>query len=110
MSARPVALACALVYRFPDLTSTLEEHLKDNFGEVLPTYLLMDVLWWMRDHPEKRSESKLIMSWLENAYENGNDDEKDTIYGGVIEMMPNEEEDGAWLRELMGAEMREIAP
>lgn len=93
-----MAVVGALVHEFPALTGLLKEHLSDNFGEILPTLFLSDVVRWMTEHTDRRDVSVAILAWSERAFGAGDDDIKDAIGTGFVEMGPALRSVDPWLR------------
>lgn len=108
--ARSVAMVGALAHEFPALTDLLKEHLSDNFGEILPTLFLSDAVRWMTEHTDQRDTSVAILAWLERAFDAGDDDVKDAIGTGFVEMVPDPGQPGSWMRQEMGPALRSADP
>lgn len=110
MSASTVALIGALCYSHRELLPVLSAHLDENDGEVLPHLVLSDVVRWLVDHRDNQEACAAAWSWLEDAYLQGDEDEKDLVVVSGVEMIPDPDEPGSEFRELLGPELRAMDP
>lgn len=106
-----------LVERFPGLRPVLEEHLSDNFGELLPHVFFGDVTRYIvsrhldaRLHhgsgPEQaREEVRSLLKALETAYVERGEEVEELIAVSFLENLPRPGEPGADLRECLGPAM-----
>jgi len=81
------SLVRALVDEVPALRPTLEEHLDDNFGTLLPYLFLADVARWIdAHHDEDEVSSTRIVDFLERQYRDAHHQgTKDLIGAGFLE-------------------------
>ncbi len=110
MTADSVALVGALCHKYRDLMPVLSEHLKDNEGEVLPHLVMSDIVRWLVQHRDNAPFCQEVWSWLENAFEQGSDDEKDVIGVSAVEMIPDPGEPGSEFRAMLGKDLSAIDP
>jgi hypothetical protein len=111
MSQVTQAFVRALVARFPSLAPLLEEHLTDNFGELLPHIFFGDVVRWVLTlMATARAEGSLtaqrelreFLSHLEEVYVGGNEELQELLSVSFLENLPRPEEDGAEIRTQLG--------
>ena len=79
MWATPESLINTLVVEIPELRPMLDEHLHDNYGELLPHVFFGDVTRWAEEqawHPTATSLTKLrhLLDRLDADYPDGDDD------------------------------------
>ena len=112
MSERTVAFVRSLVERFPQaLRPIFEEHIKDNFGEILPYLFIADIC----RHVESlflfvssgadvtfRKELENILSSLEEAYASGDNELQELISVSFLEHLPRPGEKGSEIRDMLG--------
>lgn len=110
MKARAVAMVCALVYTYTELTPILQEHLEDNEGEILPHLLMADITRNVSQRIDHWDFCKSFMSWLEQAWNNGTEYERDVIGASAVEMIPDPGQPGSELRTLLGKSLRTLDP
>lgn len=97
--------------RFPRLISLLAEHIKD-FDEILPhvffgsltRYIVARFLAIQRGQgtDEDRRELLDMLEYLEDAYNEGDDDIENLISVSFLEHLPRPEEEGGELRNMLG--------
>ena len=94
---------------FPEVRLLLEEHLQDNFGEVLPHLLLADVarltvLLYRQSMESQKAADTLdaLLSYIERAFVDGNDEVRELISVSFVENLPSSVEADAGLRTLLG--------
>lgn len=111
MSAKTVAFVRSLVERFPRLVGLLDEHIEDNFGEILPHLFFGDLTRYVvslflaaRDGGDKstRQELRAILDFLEQSYASADDEVQELISVSFLEHLPRADEDGYELRKMVG--------
>lgn len=108
MSSHEETLVRSMVDRFPSLSALLEEHLQDNFGELLPHLFLGDVTRYVvslhsaasRGAVQQQRELADILDDLENEY--GNPESQELISVSFLENLPRPGELGSAIRRLVG--------
>lgn len=97
------------VEAFPELQPVLAEHLEDQEGELLPYLLMADIERWSEAEVTRDTEriSELI-AWFENEFTTGDQEVKDLIGVGFVEMLPHTP-DGDPILNLLGPELRQVA-
>jgi hypothetical protein len=103
MRAGQVALLGALAWRIPGLCERLDEHLRDNTGEILPHVLMADYERWAESALQK-ADPRLseFLDFLENAYRSGGPKVEELISVSFLEHLPRPGEPGSQLREMLG--------
>jgi hypothetical protein len=103
-----VALLGALAWQFPQLREVLDEHLRDNDGEILPHVVMADYERWAETALE-RSEPQLrdFLKVLEDAYGSGDEQLQELISVSFLEHIPRPDERGSKLREIVGPKLQE---
>jgi hypothetical protein len=103
------AFVRSLVQRFQSLAPLLEEHLADNFGELLPHVFLGDVVRWVlvlrttaQGSLTAQREVREFLSLLEDAYASGNEEIQELLSVSFLENLPRPDEDGAEIRTQLG--------
>jgi hypothetical protein len=93
-----------LVDAFPPLRPLLDEHLDDQFGEVLPYLFLADVSRYLVDLIEsgRRQDALPVLDWLERRFRAGSEEEQTLIAAGFLEALPRPDEPGAAVRDALG--------
>ena len=111
MRAATVAMIGALVHEYDQFLPLLEEHLDDNFAEVLPHLLLSDVIRVLTaNYDESPAMCRSVISWLDREYHSGPEDIRDLIGANGVEMIPSPGQPGAGLRDLLSPTLRKIDP
>jgi hypothetical protein len=111
MSASTVAAVGELLYSHRQLMPILEEHLKDNYGEVLPHLIMADVIRWMVAHRDTEWDTcQSVLEWMEREYVQGPADVRNLIAVSGVEMIPDPNCPGAELRNILGPALREVDP
>lgn len=110
MTASTVALVGAICHRHRELLPLLDEHLQDNDGELSPHLLLSDVVRWLSALKDDEGRCQQIWTWLENAYADGDDDEKDLVAVSGVEMIPDPGLPGSGMRSMLGPSLRGVDP
>ena len=111
MSLTAETFVRALVGRFPSLEPLLEEHLTDNFGELLPHIFLGDVVRWVlslfataraEGSFASRRELRDILEYLEDAFASGNRELQELLSVSFLENLPRPGDDGSEIRTQLG--------
>lgn len=78
-----------LVATAPELAPLLEEHLREQEGELLAYIFMGDVAAWL-DTTSATAPSRVgeVLTWLETRFTEGDFDERNLIDVGIIEMLP----------------------
>ena len=114
MSDGPASFVRSIVARFPNLSARLEEHIKDNLGEILPHVFFGDVTRYVLSLlfavsggglPPRR-ELREILDYLEEAYSGGDEERRELISVSFLENLPRPGEEGAQIREMVGPNLR----
>jgi hypothetical protein len=114
MSASTTAFARQLAGLSPALSTLLEEHIKDNFGELLPHLFLGDVtrhIVALAQTPVPqasfavRRELKTILEAIEHGYVTGNAELQELIAASFLENLPTKGEPGSEIRGMVGPEL-----
>ncbi|MCP9488807.1 MAG: YtzH-like family protein [Solirubrobacteraceae bacterium MAG38_C4-C5] len=102
-----MAFLGALAWRFPFLRDTLDEHLSDNDGEVLPHPLMSEYERWA-ERALQASDPQLsdFLGALEDAYRSGSDIVEELVSVSFLEHVPRLQEPGSELRDLVGPALR----
>ena len=100
-----------LVAHFPGLKPLLDEHIRDQYFEILPHVLLGGVTDYVisllsSDLLEKRSELHGILSHLDQAYAGGGDQVQELISVSFLERLPRPDEEGGGIRGLLGPHLK----
>ena len=108
------AFVRSMVARFPKLSELFEEHIKSNFGEVLPHVFFGGVTRYVlslllaengRSLPPRR-ELRDVLGYLEEAYSGDNEKIRELISVSFLENLPRPGDTGAQIREMIGANLR----
>lgn len=111
MSQKTEGFVRALVARFQSLGSLLEEHLTDNFGELLPHVFFGDIVPWalslllsIRSDENSTSKRELaeFLDFLEETYSTGDEELQELLSVSFLESLPRPGEDGAEIRDQLG--------
>ena len=110
MSEKAITFVTSMVAHFPGLKALLEEHVKDNLGEMLPhvffgevtRYMLSLVLAASSGGLLPRNELRDILHYLEEAYATGDDELRELITVSILENLPRPGDAGAEIREMIG--------
>lgn len=110
-SSDAVAGIGALIYAHKDLLPLLDEHLENNYGQVLPHLLITDVVDWMvENRTVKPDVCRSIMGWMEREIVAGPPYTRNMIDVSGMEGMPGPTERGKELREMYGPNLRRADP
>jgi len=104
----------SLATRWPGLGPILEEHINDNFGEILPHVFFGDLTRYVlsllgeasRGDEAARRELREILDYLEETYAGGDVELQELIFVSFLENLPRPDEDGAQIREMVGPHLR----
>jgi hypothetical protein len=111
MSGSTIAAIGALIDANRALVPILDEHLRDNEGEVLPHLVMADVIRWLVEHRSTHEdECRRVLDWLEHEFSRGPEEVRDMIAVSGVEMLPDPGEPGAELRALLGPRLRQVDP
>jgi hypothetical protein len=110
-----VSFTRQLVQRFPQLNPILEEHMRDNFGEILPTVFFGDLARWIeatyaKDDASQNGDGTTLgplFAFLEESFAAGDTEVQELISVGLLENLPGPDEPGSAIRELLGPHLRE---
>lgn len=123
MSEVTIDLIEQLVAKYARLKPTLDEHVSDNFGEVLPhlffgdltryvVSLLLDIESGVGPKHSEAEELRALLNDLEHAYATGDEEIQELISVSFLENLPRPGEDAsrvrAWLGPELAAQMRVI--
>jgi len=114
MSEKTVAFVQAMTTRFPALRPLLDEHVSDNFGEVLPHVFFGDVTSFVvalatqadgHGSPQRRELADLLRH-LEDSFVAGDGELQELISVSFLEALPRTGEPGAEVRGMVGTNLR----
>lgn len=108
MRTSDIEFVHALVEEMPALRPLLDEHLEDNFNEVLAHLFLADVLRWVVANPDRSSEERLF-GLLDDAFRTGDGERQELISTGFLENVPRQGEPGEGIRFALPAALRKEA-
>ena len=109
--ASNVALVGGLCYHHRELLPLLEEHLQDNDGEVLAHVLLSEIIQWLNQHYKEHPVlCRQVWNWLEQAYIQGDDDERDLVAASGVDLIPRPGLPGSEIRFMLGPSLRQVDP
>lgn len=98
-----------LVAAAPELVPLLDDHLREQEGELLAYLFMGDVAGWLHTTsvvaPGRVGE---VLLWLEARFVGGNFDERNLIDVGIIEMLPSRPT-GSTVLALLTPELRSRA-
>jgi hypothetical protein len=98
----------------PALAASLDEHINDNFGELLPHVFLGDVTRHLAEiaHTASsadvlavRRELKSALETLELAYASGNEEVQELIAASFLENLPAPHQPGWAIRQMVGPKL-----
>jgi hypothetical protein len=117
VSSVTIAFIDGLVGKYPGLKPILDEHLSDNFGEVLPHLFFGDLTRYVvsrfldfesaaetLDTAEER-ELGALLNDLEQAYSTGDEEIQELISVSFLENLPRPSEEASELRSWLGPEL-----
>lgn len=116
MSETTINFIEQLVGRYPGLKPIFDEHVSDNFGEVLPHLFFGDLTRYVvakftdtqKGAPEDaKAESDLrrLLNDLENAYADGQEEIQELISVSFLENLPRPGEEASGVRTWLGPEL-----
>jgi len=105
-----------LVADHPRLRAIFDEHVSDNFGEVLPHLFFGDLTRYVVSRfsevapgidqlLETERELRALLSDLEHAYASRDEELRDLISGSFLENLPRPGEEASKLRAWLGPEL-----
>src|SRR5262245_13033672 len=112
MSEQTIEFVKSTVARFPNLRPILVEHMRDDFGEILPHLFFSGLTRYVQSllplGASKGSQSELqeILDYLEEVYSRGNDELCELIAVSFLENLPRPGEPSAQIREMVGPRLR----
>jgi hypothetical protein len=112
MSEDTIAVLDRLAERFPAVRSILDQHLADNFGEVLPHVLMGEIAQYIVDLAVEANESELqgVLDSLEVEFERGSEEVQELLAVSFLENLPRPPAPGCELRRQLGPNLsRELA-
>lgn len=117
MSEVTIGFIEKLVGKYPRLKPIFDEHVSDNFGEVLPHLFFGDLTRYIvsrflevesRVAPESldaEAELRPLLSDLEAAYASGDEEIQELISVSFLENLPRPDEEASLLRAWLGPEL-----
>jgi len=111
MRADSITFAKEIAGLSPTLTALLEDHMEDNFGEVLPHVFFGDVtrhvIGLVRASSPKagldvRRELKTIVDRMEVGYATGSAEVQELIAVSFLENLPEKPDPGSEIRGMLG--------
>lgn len=101
--AAQLALVGAITWHFPELLGQLQEHLRDNMGQVIPHVLIGEYERWAESLVVgRRPELEQLLRMLEGAYESGDEGVRNLIEVSFVEQLPYPDELNAAIRDMLG--------
>ncbi len=106
-----------LVSKFSGLHHMFQEHVSDNFGELLPHLFFGDLTRYVvatylaaqsgpiEQQLEAEREARALLAELEQAYALGGNEIEELIAVSFLENLPRPGEEGAGVREWLGPEL-----
>jgi len=98
----PDTFVRAVVADAPELTPILDEHLEDNYQELLPHVLLGDITRWLEAAAGTASAAR-VLGDLDDGLRNGSDDVRELVIVSFLENL----DDGSPLLALLTPTLRE---
>jgi hypothetical protein len=114
MSDSTTAFVKRLAELSPALTALLQEHVTDNFGEILPHLFLGEVTCHVvalvqsplsENSFALRRELNIVLESIESGYASGDADVEELIAASFLENLPTKGEPGAEIRGMIGPEL-----
>lgn len=106
MSALTVSFSCHLAFRFQQLLSPLDQHLRDNSCEVLPHILMSDYCRFVCARDQSSSWINELFKYLEDAFSETDDEVSEVIAVSFIENLPDPATPEHWAIGLLGPKMK----
>jgi hypothetical protein len=94
-----------LVEKVPDLRPLLDEHLEDNYDQILPHLFLADVVRFAIEDVANPA-TRRALEHLEVAFTSGDEERQELISTGFVENLPAVGEPGDELRDRLGPALR----
>ncbi len=117
MSEVTIDLIERLVAKYPRLKSIFDEHVSDNFGEVLPHLFFGDLTRYVISrlldvesgvgpkHADAEQELRALLNDLEDAYATGDEEIRELISVSFLENLPRPGEEASGVRAWLGPEL-----
>lgn len=116
MSETTIDFIEQLVSKYPGLKPIFDEHVSDNFGEVLPHLFFGDLTRYVvarftevegDPHEDTQAENELrrLLNDLENAYVDGQEEIRELISVSFLENLPRPGEEASGVRTWLGPEL-----
>jgi hypothetical protein len=111
VSEKSVGFVKQLAAPFPGLAALLDEHIKENFGEVLPHVFFGDVTRYLVSlllaisgggDLTQRRELCQTLDRLEEGYSRGDEELQELIAVSFLENLPRPGEPGSQIRSMLG--------
>src|SRR5882724_7900564 len=111
MSERGISFVTLIATRFPGLAAVLSEHIKENFGEVLPHVFFGDLARYVVSLVlatnsggglAPRRELHEILNLLEETFVSGEEGLRELIAGSFLENLPRPDEEGSKVLAMLG--------
>jgi hypothetical protein len=112
-----VGFVRSIAARSARLRAILDEHIKDNFGEILPHVFFGDLTRHVvslcgsagskRPSSAELQELHEILEMLEEAYAKGDNELQELISVSFLEHLPRPDESGSEIRTILGPRLSE---
>jgi hypothetical protein len=118
MSDQATKFVRATAVRFPELHDLLDEHTKDNRGEILPHVFLGELTRYLLSVLSRsntgadlqvRRQLRQILDHLETAFASGDAELQELISTSFLENLPRPGEEGGQIRDLLGPRLKKEA-
>ena len=113
MSAKTVAFIGALCFNYQELVPTLQDHLDEMEGEILPHLVMADIIRWMSSNCNDNAPLvKNIINWMSDAIQKHGQDQEiiDLVSVSGMEMIPDPGKPGSILRDWLPSTLKELDP
>ena len=116
MSETSIDFIEQLVSRYPSLKPVFDEHVSDNFGEVLPHLFFGDLTRYVVAHfteaqegahagTQAENELRRLLNDLENAYADSQEEIQELISVSFLENLPHPGEEASGVRTWLGPKL-----
>lgn len=105
MRADDAKFVHALVDEVPELRPLMEEHVEDNFGEVLPHLFLADVARFVTANPREQATSSAL-AFLNGGLRSAEPERRDLISTGFVENLVTGPDSLREMRIRLGPDLR----
>jgi hypothetical protein len=111
MSDHTITFVRLIAARFSPLGAVLEEHMQDNFGEILPHVFFGDLTRYVVSLASEGGtatefarlcEMYEILDYLEEVYSSGDEELSELISVSFLENLPRPGEVGSQIRDIVG--------